>query len=95
MAYSAATPPVLVVQPMAGIRTWFHTSADATAAADVAGFITNGQELGMKVGDIVFHKDSTTDATALTSHKVIALSAVNRSVDLSDVTVIGSATNTD
>jgi hypothetical protein len=95
MAYSAATLPVLVVQPMAGIRTWFHTSADATAAADVAGFITNGQDLGMKVGDIVFHKDSTTDATALTSHKVIALSAVNRSVDLSDGTVIGSATNTD
>jgi len=95
MAYSTSTPPQLLTQAIAGLRIWFHTSADATDAADAAGFITNGQDLGMKVGDIVYHKDSTTAATALTSHKVIALSAVNRSVDLSDGTVIGSATNTD
>jgi hypothetical protein len=95
MAYSTSAPPQLLTQAIAGLRIWYHTSADATAAADAAGFITNGQDLGMKVGDIVYHKDSTTDATALTSHKVIALSAVNRSVDLSDGTVIGSATNSD
>jgi hypothetical protein len=95
MAYSTSAPPQLLTQAIAGLRIWYHTSADATAAADAAGFITNGQDLGMKVGDIVYHKDPTTDATALTSHKVIALSAVNRSVDLSDGTVIGSATNSD
>ena len=95
MAYSTSAPPQLLTQAIAGLRIWYQESADATAAADAAGFITNGQDLGMKVGDIVYHKDSTTDATALTSHKVIALSAVNRSVDLSDGTVIGSATNTD
>lgn len=95
MAYSTSAPPVLITQAIAGLRIWYHTSADATAAADASGFITNGQDLGMKVGDIVYHKDSTTDATALTSHKVISLSTSDRSVDLSDGTVIGSATDSD
>lgn len=98
MAYSTSAPPYLTsVAPLGGGRgqQWYHESADATAAADTAGFITNGQDLGMKLGDIVFHKDSTTEATAISSHKVISLSTANRSVDLGDGTVIASATNSD
>lgn len=96
MAYSTSTPPILMIQPMAGIRTWYHTSADATAAVDASGFITNGGDLGMKAGDIVYHKDSTTNATALTMHKVVTVSSTAPgAVDLSDGTVVGSATNTD
>ncbi len=95
MAYSTSAPPILLNQPIAGVRLWYHTSADAAAAADADGFITNGQDLGMKVNDMVIHKDSTTDATAATMHKVISLSTSNRSVDLSDGTVIGSATDSD
>lgn len=95
MAYSTSAPPILLTQAIAGLRIWYHTSADATAAADADGFITNGQDLGMKVGDLVYHKDSTSDATAMTAHKVISLSTSNRSVDLSDGTVIGSATDSD
>jgi hypothetical protein len=95
MAYSTSAPPVLITQAIAGLRIWYHTSADATAAADASGFITNGQDLGMEVGDLVYHKDSTSDATAMTAHKVISLSTSDRSVDLSDGTVIGSATDSD
>lgn len=96
MAYSTSAPPVLFQQPIAGVRMWFHESADATAAADASGFITNGGALGMKVNDIVFHKDSTTDATALTMHKVVTVSSTYPgAVDLSDGTVVGSATNSD
>lgn len=96
MAYSTSAPPVLITQAVAGLRIWFHTSADATAAADASGFITNGGSLGMKVNDIVYHKDSTTDATALTMHKVVTVSSTYPgAVDLSDGTVVGSATNTD
>lgn len=96
MAYSTSTPPSCILQAVAGLRMWFHTSADATAAADASGFITNGGSLGMKVGDIVYHKDSTTDATALTMHKVISVSTTYPgAVDLSDGTVVGSATDTD
>jgi hypothetical protein len=95
MAYSTSAPPELITQAGAGLRIWYHASADATAAADTAGFITNGGKLGMKVNDIVYHKDSTTDATALTMHKVVTVNATTGAVDLSDGIVVGSATNTD
>lgn len=96
MAYSASNPPILINQPIAGPRTWYHTSADATADADAASFITNGGNLGMKVNDLVIHKDSTTAATAATMHKVVTVSATAPgAVDLGDGTVVASATNTD
>ena len=97
MAYSTSEPPVLVSGPLTGAgKIWYHISADATAAADASGFITNGGSLGMQVGDFVIHKDSTTDATAATMHKVITVSTTYPgAVDLSDGVVIGSATNTD
>jgi hypothetical protein len=96
MSYSTSAPPILMTQPVAGIRTWYHTSADATGDVDVSGFITNGGALGMKAGDIVYHKDSTTNATAMTMHKVVTVSSTYPgAVDLSDGTVVGSATNTD
>jgi len=98
MAYSTSAPPVLLVQGIGGTAAaiWYHTSADATAAADASGFITNGGNLGMKAGDIVIHKDSTTNATAATMHKVVTVSTTAPgAVDLSDGTVVGSATNSD
>ena len=45
MAYSTSAPPVCILQAIAGPRIWHHTSADATAAADASGFITNGGSL--------------------------------------------------
>lgn len=95
MAYSTSAPPSCILQAITGPRVWHHTSADATAAVDAAGFISNGYFLGMRVNDIVYHKDSTTDATALSMHKVITSNATTGAVDLSDGTVVGSATNTD
>ena len=96
MAYSTSAPPVCILQAIAGQRFWLHASADNTAATDASGFITNGGDLGMKVNDIVYHKDSTTDATALTMHKVVTVSATAPgAVDLGDGTVVGSATNSD
>ena len=95
MAYSTSSPAQLIGQAIAGVKFWFQSSADATAAADASGFITNGGDLGMKVNDVVYHKDSTTDATALTMHKVVTVNATTGAVDLSDGIVVGSATNTD
>lgn len=95
MAYTSANLSC-VVQAIAGPSIWHHTSADATAAVDTSGFITDGGSRGMKVNDIVYHKDSTTTATALTMHKVVSVSATYPgAVDLSDGIVVGSATNTD
>ena len=94
MAYSTSAPPVLQFQAINGVRVWFHTAADATASAEVSGYITNGGALGMKVNDYVIHKDSTTDATAATFHKVVTVSSTYPgAVDLGNGTVVGSATN--
>lgn len=95
MAYTSANLS-LILQVIAGPGIWHHTSADATAAVDTSGFITDGGSRGMKVNDIVYHKDSTTTATALTMHKVVSVSSTYPGVvDLSDGVVVGSATNTD
>lgn len=96
MAYASSTLHCFAQAPGAGFRMWYHTSADATATVDGSGFITDGGSRGMKVGDLVFHKDSTTNATAMTTHKVVTVSSTYPGVvDLGDGTVVGSATNTD
>lgn len=94
MAYATTNPPRMVNQAIAGIREWHYTSADATATVDASGYITNGGDLGMKVGDLVKVFDTATPA--ITMHRVVTVSATAPgAVNLSDGTVVGSATNTD
>lgn len=94
MAYSTSTPPVCVAGSIGNqaITTWHHTSADAGAAVDTDGFVTNGVDLGLKVGDLFVHRDSGTDV--ITSHTVKTLNA-NGSIDLTDTTTTASGTDTD
>jgi len=95
MAYSTSAPPQMVSGPLTGARKrWMHTSVDASAAVDASGFITNGGALGMEVGDIVEHYDTTNTITS--THLVISVSTTYPgAVDLGDGTVIGLATNSD
>lgn len=62
MAYDTANPPKLLVGRFAGsgISLWTYTSADVAATVDDAGYFTNGDALGMKVGDFVLVHDTTT-----------------------------------
>lgn len=76
MAYSEANPPALKTQRVgAGMpvgssnngsvqagATWYYTSVDTAVTVNGAGYITNGDDLGMKVGDIVEIFDTTTPA---------------------------------
>lgn len=88
MAYSTSTPPVLQSQPINGPRVWFYQSADAQTDVRVSGYFTNGWELGMRAGDIVYVTDTDTQQQSI--HSVV--SASSTAVDLSDGTAI---TNTD
>lgn len=82
MAYSTSAPPMLISGFNGeGAKVWTHQSADAAAAADTAGFITNGDALGMKVGDIVYHRNTGTGI--VTIHAVQSVTA-GGSVDLFD-----------
>lgn len=75
-------------------RIWTHTSADTGATADTTGFITDGGDKGMRVGDIVLHTNTGTNIT--TTHRVMTVSSTAPgAVDLSDATTLVSGTNSD
>ncbi len=65
MAYSASNPPQRMfgglalgntsstsLSPVHGM--WQYRSADTTTTVIAAGYFTNGQDLGMRIGDLVF-----------------------------------------
>ena len=96
MGYSTSSPPALVSSPLtraSGGQTWFYTNTDAVATVDDSGYITNGGDLGMAVGDLVIYYDSNLKITyTLRVHTVS--STAPGAVDLSDSTIIGVTTNT-
>lgn len=92
MAYSTSTPPVLVFGFASAIQVWTYDSADAATAVRATGYITNGDDLGMKVGDIVIQGDSA-GATVAHIYTVVSVAA-GGAADLSDGTAI-VATDTD
>lgn len=97
MAYSTANPPVLTEGgglTNATFRVWAYQSTDASTVVRVTGYITNGRELGMEVGDIVNALDTSTGI--VTVHRVVTVASTGAgAVDLGDATTIGSATNSD
>lgn len=94
MAYISANLSLTTEGPLTGGgQIWNHNSADTGAVAQVTGFITDGGARGLKVGDVVFHRNTATNV--ISSHLVLAVSATYPgSVDLSDATTIVSGTNT-
>jgi hypothetical protein len=61
MAYSTATPLALVAQRVgaSGGAIWIYSSTDDKVAVTAADYVSDGFDLGAKVGDIVHHIDST------------------------------------
>jgi len=85
MAYSTSSPPILVSTGIAGSgQRWEYKSTDAASVVRVAGYITNGQLLGMKVGDIVDVHDTNASPYTVSTHIVTSVSSSNNSVDLAD-----------
>jgi len=76
-----------------GGNEWAYDSADAATLVRFTGYITNGQALGMKVGDTVKQFDSA-GGTVAHEYSVVSLHATDGSVDLSDGTAL-TLTDTD
>lgn len=75
MAYSTSNPPVAMAQVGGGgARLWYYTSTDVHTDVDAADYFSNGDALGMEVGDIVFVVKSTATVGA-TLHSVSAVTA--------------------
>jgi lipid-binding SYLF domain-containing protein len=92
MTYAVTNPPALVTQSIAGPRIWIYKSADAAGDIDAAGYITNGDELGMKVNDLVLVIDT---ATPLHTTHVVRTVTAGGAVNLDAGTTVGSATSGD
>lgn len=76
MTYSASNPPSLEGQTPAGSgKTWNYRSTDPVGTVDAAGYITNGQDLGMTVGDLVKVYNTTSSLNKLTMCFVDAVSS--------------------
>ena len=64
---------------------WHYTSADAIATVNTSGYISNGDAMGMKVGDLVIVTDTATPTTNLA---VVADVTAGGQADLSDGTAV-------
>lgn len=85
MSYATSNPPRLVSSDLTGgLQLWHYVSTDAAATVDGANYFTNGGSLGMKVGDLVFVKNTTSNITTL--HQVSATG--DGTTDVNDLTTI-------
>lgn len=79
MAYATTNPPMAV---FTGLRNdgggtythWVYHSTDVNTDVDATGYFTNGDALGMTVGDTMTVIDTDTSTTR-TEHSVIAVTA--------------------
>lgn len=92
MAYSTSNPPRLLSQSVgAGSgAVWYYASADAQTAVRVAGYVTNGYDLGIRAGDIMLMVDTGTFAAAV----LVCNASTSASTDFTDGLAI-VATDTD
>lgn len=87
MAYSTSNPPALLSQSVGGdFRVWRYRSTDDAATVDGANYFTNGGDLGLKVGDIVWVTDTDASPVITTLHQVSATG--NGTTDLNNLTTI-------
>lgn len=95
MAYSTSNPPALTAQRVGSSkgRTWDYYSTDAKATVQQTGYFSNGEALGMKVGDKVWVHDTDASPVTMSIHMVSDVT-VGGQADLSDGTVI-TATDSD
>lgn len=75
MAYSTSNPPMNLVPRIGDGKTiWLYSSDDVHTDVDAANYFSNGDALGMKVGDVVIVADTTTPF-GVTMHQVTAVTA--------------------
>lgn len=75
MSYSTSNPPMLSpAGPLTGPgKMWVYRSTDTATDVDASGYFTNGDALGLEVGDIMQVTD--TDDNSTTLHRVTVVTA--------------------
>lgn len=96
--YSTSAPPILLVAAFAkqGPSIWNYATTDAYTTVNTTGYITNGGDLGMKVGDIVLNRKTDASPPTIYSHSVVSVSATAPgAVDLDEGVQLAGASNSD
>jgi len=98
MTYDSGSPPVCITGPLTRgsnqPQIWYYASTDAAATVDADGYIDNGDDLGMQVGDIVFVIDTDASPVIITVHRVTSVTA-GGAADLSDGDTLVTGTDSD
>ena len=96
MAYVTTNPPILIQCGFNAsvINTWFYSSTDTAGDVDLSGYITDGDDLGLKVNDLVYVLDTDASPPVLTSHRVASVTA-GGAADLSDLGATLGSTDSD
>jgi hypothetical protein len=58
MTYATSNPPVRVWGTVAGASGWYYTDADVDSDVDATDYFSNGDALGMAVGDVLYDFDT-------------------------------------
>lgn len=96
MAYLSSTTtspnvPYLVTQGITSSavpRVWIYNSTHISSDIAAANFFTDGNELGMKVGDQLIHTEST--VYLMTSHSVVAVGSTTTDIGVGTTIGLGS-----
>lgn len=79
-----------------GPQFWIYTSTDVSTVVDADGFFSNGYNLGMRTGDIVWVTEMTSGgATRLTTIHAVNRATATGGVDLQDGTTVAKTTDSD
>src|SRR3546814_3794711 len=73
MAYAVTNPPAKIAQTLTGGSVWLFKSADVDSDVNASDYFSNGEALGMKVGDLVLLIDTATPKASF--HSVSAIHA--------------------
>ena len=58
MAYATTNPPVKIAEGITVGSLWYYSSADVDSDVDAADYFSNGDDLGMVVGDFMLVFDT-------------------------------------
>ena len=66
MAYVPTAPPVLIVPHVGdGPGLWLFSGADAHTAIDADDYVSNGDDIGMRLNDAVIYMDTATPGSTV------------------------------
>ena len=63
MAYATSNQPYRLNSGISGASLWYYADGDVDSDVDATDYFSDGSDLGMKVGDMLFHYDTAGVAT--------------------------------